>query len=180
MCSLLWLKDCGFAETCVRSCRNCENYVRIESGHDGKPSVNALRGFCVLGQGESDFGLYISSSKSGDCEGFMFSQSHVLLTEEEQRIAKDFWNFTKQNRKKVRREIDKADHAIRKKTKMMWFSDWMEEDAELNRQFIILHMDGLVAFRKKFELSWKDYMQLVDLVANFCKQYVAKHRKSGC
>jgi hypothetical protein len=154
------------------------NYIRVESGKDGKPSANALRGFCLLGQGESDFGLYISNTKSNDCEGFLFNQDHALLTEEEQKISKQYWDFCHKQRPRVRREIARANKAIHQKTGMRWFLDWIEENDKLNQQFIMDHLEELIAFRKKFELSWKNYLQFVDLIANFGKQYLDSHNQT--
>ena len=176
MGSLLWLKDHGFAETCVRSCRNCANFIRVQGGKDGKPSTNSLRGFCILGQGESDFGLYVSSTICGDCTGFMFDQTHALLTEEEQKISKQFYDFCRKEGPKIRREINKANRAIEKKTTMRWFFNWMEENDKLDERFRQEHLDELIAFRNKFELSWNDYLQFVDLIANFGKQYLDSHK----
>jgi len=176
MSSILWAQDCGFAETAVRSCRNCQNYVRVQDNrNDDLPSSNVRRGFCLLGQGEGRFDLYVSSSMCHDCKGFMFSQSKALITEEEQKISQLYRAFERKEGREIEK-ILKATH--REMAKKHWFFCWIEARGETNKQFKIKNLDMLMKFEEKFDLSWKDYIQFIDLITNFGKQYVEKLSKS--
>lgn len=173
MSSVLWAQDCGFAERAPRSCRNCTNYIRIQDNrNDNLPSTNVRRGFCMLGDGEGDYGLYVSSSRCQDCQGFMFDQTKAAITEEENKISDLYYSFEKKEGKQIAKILKATHDEMAKKN---WFFCWIEERAETNKQFRIKHLDMLSDFEKKFDLSWKDYIQLRDLISNFCKQYIAAH-----
>lgn len=171
MSAVLWAQDCGFCETAPRSCRNCQNFVRVQDSRNSDlPSTNVRRGFCLLGNCEGDYSLYVSSSTASECKGFMFSQAKALITEEENKISQLYHTFEKKEGK----QIEKIFNATHKEmSKNNWFFCWMDTRAETNKQFKVKNLDMLIEFEKKFDLSYKNYLQFVDLVANFGKQYVA-------
>jgi hypothetical protein len=61
-----------------KSCRNCKLFIRIKEIGKIRP-----RGFCVVGQCDGSFGLYISSSVATDCMGYNNGNNHILKLEDE-------------------------------------------------------------------------------------------------
>lgn len=176
MNSILWAQDCGFAESAVRSCRNCENYVRVQDNRNADlPSTNVRRGFCLLGLAEGNFSLYISRSGCHDCQGFMFSKVKALVTEEENKISQLYWDFEKKEGKQIETILRATN---KKMAKNDWLFCWIDARAETNKQFRIKNLDMLIEFQKKFDLSYKDYLQFIDLIANFGKQYIQNRKPS--
>jgi hypothetical protein len=60
---------------------------------DSAYNVTNRQGFCILGQLEGDWGLYVSSSISTKCAGFIFSEDHAKIHEAERKLTDDFHEF---------------------------------------------------------------------------------------
>jgi len=91
-----------------RDCRCCKNFIRVKEEGDYKRIRR--RGFCIYGQLEGDFGLYISSSKANDCLAFVFDEYNYETTKKENELAKKWneFNFKLEDRRtKEYREVSK-------------------------------------------------------------------------
>jgi len=61
----------------TNACRVCEHFCRVN--FEGYDNIMNRQGFCILGQLEGDFGLYLSSSKSRDCLGYLYSERNAKI-----------------------------------------------------------------------------------------------------
>jgi hypothetical protein len=174
--NLMWIndEDYAFQENIPRSCRNCTNYVRVQECQ--KSRRHALRGFCLLGGseiGESDFGLYISASVSSECRGFILEPKKVKVTEEEKRISDLWYEFESKESPQLIKDID----SIKTKEKRPWFFSWLEASHALFREFTTDHVKDIIAINEAYDMSWKDYLQFIDIVSELAKRYLDKHKK---
>lgn len=71
----------------VNRCRACEHFVRVN--FDGYENVMNRQGFCLLGQLDGEYSLYVSTSRSGDCMGFILSEKNLTITEAEHQLNRD-------------------------------------------------------------------------------------------
>lgn len=69
------------------SCRICEHYQRVN--FDGIRNVMNRQGFCILGQLEGDYGLYVSNSISKECMGFILSELNLAIQEAEHKLDRE-------------------------------------------------------------------------------------------
>jgi hypothetical protein len=60
---------------------------------DSAYNVTNRQGFCILGQLEGDWGLYVSCSISTTCAGFVFSAENTKIHEAERQLSKDQFEF---------------------------------------------------------------------------------------
>ena len=61
---------------------------------DSVYNVVNRQGFCILGQLEGDWGLYVSCSISTRCAGFVYSEEHAKIHEAERQLSDDLHEFT--------------------------------------------------------------------------------------
>lgn len=71
-----------------RTCRTCKFFIRVyeKKFHD----YYYKRGFCLYGQGEGDFSLYISSTIAYDCELYQEDEEAKKIYEVETKL-RDEW-----------------------------------------------------------------------------------------
>ena len=74
------------------ACRVCAHFIRVN--FDGVYNVTNRQGFCILGQLEGDWGLYVSSSISSRCKGFVYSEKNAKIHEAERQLSDDMREFT--------------------------------------------------------------------------------------
>jgi hypothetical protein len=79
------------ASLAPNACRGCAHFMRVN--FDSVYNVTNRQGFCILGQLEGDWGLYVSSSISTRCAGFVFSEAHAKIHEAERKLTDDFHEF---------------------------------------------------------------------------------------
>ena len=72
-------------------CRGCAHFIRVN--FDGYYNVTNRQGFCLLGQLEGDWGLYVSSSISVKCAGFVFSEENAKIHAAERQLTDDMHKF---------------------------------------------------------------------------------------
>lgn len=73
------------------ACRGCAHFMRVN--FDSVYNVMNRQGFCILGQLEGDWGLYVSCSISTRCAGFVYSEEHAKIHEAERKLTDDFHEF---------------------------------------------------------------------------------------
>jgi hypothetical protein len=61
---------------------------------DSVYNVVNRQGFCILGQLEGNWGLYVSCSISTRCAGFVFSAENTKIHEAERQLRDDLYEFT--------------------------------------------------------------------------------------
>jgi len=97
-----------FLERSKRSCRACGHYVRVWESWDKMPNN---RGFCVLGNLDGDWGLYVSSNEGLTCKGYIGDPYNLETLRLETELNKE-WIDIKHNlldgRKKLTRKLSKA------------------------------------------------------------------------
>lgn len=72
-------------------CRVCKHFIRVN--FEGYHNVPNRQGFCILGQLEGDFGLYVSSSISKECMGYVFDKHTCAIAEAEKQLSTDLNQF---------------------------------------------------------------------------------------
>lgn len=72
-------------------CRGCAHFMRVN--FDGYYNVTNRQGFCLLGQLEGDWGLYVSTSGSHNCAGFVFGEENAKIHEAERQLTNDLHEF---------------------------------------------------------------------------------------
>lgn len=72
-------------------CRLCHHFQRVN--FNGYNNVTNRQGFCMLGQLEGHYSLYISSSVSKDCMGYIFNEEHAKITIAENGLNNDINDF---------------------------------------------------------------------------------------
>ena len=72
-------------------CRGCAHFIRVN--FDSYYNVTNRQGFCLLGQLEGDWGLYVSTSGSITCTGFVFSEGNARIHEAERKLTDDLHEF---------------------------------------------------------------------------------------
>lgn len=81
------------------ACRACHHFHRVN--HDGMKNVSCRQGFCMLGMLEGNYSLYISSSQSKECEGFLFDERNFQISKAEDELGeglKEFQNSVRDKR----------------------------------------------------------------------------------
>lgn len=73
------------------ACRGCAHFMRVNS--DNLYNVMNRQGFCILGQLEGDWGLYVSSSVSTSCKGFIYSEENARIHDAERKLSDDLREF---------------------------------------------------------------------------------------
>jgi hypothetical protein len=75
-----------------RSCRMCENFIRVREDGDFKKIWR--RGFCIYGQLQGDFSLYVSSRFAAKCEAFLLSDYNYETTQKEHELNRKWAKFS--------------------------------------------------------------------------------------
>lgn len=75
----------------VCRCRMCHHFQRVN--FDDYRNVTNRQGFCILGQLEGSYGLYVSNSRSYDCMGYLFCDEHANITRAENGLSNDMDDF---------------------------------------------------------------------------------------
>jgi len=73
------------------ACRGCAHFIRVN--FDSLYNVTNRQGFCILGQLEGDWGLYVSCSISVKCKGFVYSEENTRIHEAERQLSDDLYEF---------------------------------------------------------------------------------------
>ena len=73
------------------ACRVCTHFMRVNC--DSLYNVMNRQGFCILGQLEGDWGLYVSSSISTKCKGFIYSEENARIHDAERKLSDDLREF---------------------------------------------------------------------------------------
>lgn len=73
------------------SCRKCKHFIRVN--FEGSNNVSKRPGFCILGQLEGDFGLYVSSNIAKECMGYVFDQHTHAIAAAEKQLSTDLNQF---------------------------------------------------------------------------------------
>ena len=74
-------------------CRICKHFIRLN--FEETMRVYHRQGFCMLGQLEGDFGVYVSCSVGANCMGFVYSEDHYKIQMAEQNIREEMEAFCK-------------------------------------------------------------------------------------
>lgn len=69
------------------NCRVCEHYIRVN--FEGYKNVMNRLGFCLLGQLDGEYSLYLSTSVSKTCMAFILSEKNLAITEAEHQLDKE-------------------------------------------------------------------------------------------
>lgn len=72
-------------------CRGCAHFIRVN--FETYYNVTNRQGFCLLGQLEGDWGLYVSTSGSHNCAGFIFSEETAKIHAAERELSDDLHDF---------------------------------------------------------------------------------------
>lgn len=81
------------------NCRACHHFHRVN--FEGVKNVSVRQGFCILGMLEGDYSLFVSSSQSKECEGFLFSERNSQISKAEDELKeglKEFQNSVQDKR----------------------------------------------------------------------------------
>ena len=74
-------------------CRRCAHFIRVN--FNGYRNVTNRQGFCLYGQLEGDWSLYVSTSGEHNCVGFVHSVENARIFEAERKLSKDHDDFIK-------------------------------------------------------------------------------------
>lgn len=134
-------------------CRRCARFVRVN--FDSYKNVTNRQGFCLLGQLEGDWGLYIATSGSHNCAGFVFSDENAKIHEAERKLSDDFKEFMHSlqdkrtaNYKTIKPVIDAHKEFFESTKKERGGIAWMSAEAKL-RELGAEHFNRVNAERYK-------------------------------
>lgn len=170
-----------------RSCRNCYNFMRV-----GKTEHSTIRkrGFCILGQGEGSFTLYLSCSGSGTCPSFTFDVEAIDLTNREDAFSNKSRKYGDAYAAKRIAVMKNNANKTKSKHKVGFFDYFMIEmelRAEGIKEYHVNHWDEYTQLLGEVDLFYKEYLNLLDsftkaLVERFKPQpdikLIGVHRKS--
>jgi hypothetical protein len=127
-------------------CRGCAHFIRVN--FETYYNVTNRQGFCLLGQLEGDWGLYVSTSGSHNCAGFIFSEETAKIHAAERELSDDLHDFlhTLQDKRTANYKAIKPLIAARKKffesvEKARGGIAWMLADHEI-RQLGVEHFNA--------------------------------------
>jgi len=153
-------------------CRSCHHFQRVN--FNGYGNVTNRQGFCMLGQLEGSYHLYISSSVSKDCMGYIFSDEHAEITKAEVELnndINDFLNSLEDKRtknSKLAQPIKDAQIEFFKQNDHMWDSmGWIS--AMQNMRTI-----GDDYFRQANEEQYKNVYDMVSLRKTDYNKFLAQ------
>lgn len=86
------ISDEELKEHSANKCRNCRHFKRVN--FHGIDNVMNRQGFCILGELEGDYSLYMSSSNSRECMAYIFDDAHFKITKAEKQLSEDVDKFT--------------------------------------------------------------------------------------
>lgn len=152
----------------MRNCRNCKNFLRINTNEVIK------QGFCMLGGNSlmerGDFSPFVSSSVSDYCDAFELDLNKFKITEEEY----NFDNKAREYGYRVGGDRAKAIERAMKKDKVnqgVLGSMFLEQELinEEIRNFKFKNYEEWQDIMKKFDIEKKNWIELVDLITLIIK-----------
>lgn len=156
-------------------CRGCAHFIRVN--FDGYYNVTNRQGFCILGQLEGDWGLYVSSSISVTCAGFVFSEENARIHAAERQLSDDLHDFVHSlydkrtaNHKAVKPLIDAHKEffeSIEKQRKERSDIAWLAADQKV-REFANKHFEKVNAER------YRDIYHMVSLKRAHYMRFLAQ------
>ncbi len=158
-----------------RCCRNCKYYVRV---HESRKSDIRTRGFSFCNQELCEFGLFISSSVSSDCDKFDFDEINIRRTELEDDYQEQRNDYADKYAQQLSKSLKKG---LPKKSKFN-FMHWMFADMEFRgegiRDYDLKHINEYLKLCKDCDINQKQYRELLDGIREYIKKFlvVAKER----
>lgn len=153
-----------------RRCRDCVNFIRI---NEPDKVVYSRRGFCLYGRLEGEWSLYISSSTSGDCQGFIFSIEHNRITNAEralQQMEREFIHKCHDRRTKEYKLIKPLLEATKEYGSTIW------DRPGLNEMKAFFKVDIIVKqyLREEHRETYRDVRDMVSLWKDHYMKFMAQ------
>ena len=165
------------------SCRICNHYIRVNE--KSANNVGNRRGFCILGQLEGSYGLYISSSRSRKCMGFVYdeevykiSKAEADIKDEEKKYLYSLEDRRTKNHKLIKPVYDAHVNYLKATQNKNDGLAWMMATQELRRvacdHFEAVNKERFYEIQKMVTLFESDYMKFmaqvsVEIHNRFCK-----------
>ena len=155
------------------TCRACHHFHRVN--FDGVKNVSNRQGFCILGMLEGDYTLFISSSLSKECTGFLFSERNFQISKAEDELKgdlKEFQNSVKDRRtrnyqllKPLLKQHEAFFQACQKSPGMANFLADQKIQILAAELFRDLHKDKFLEVYKMVQLKKADYRKFLAQVS---------------
>ncbi|MCK5344861.1 MAG: hypothetical protein KAR20_15730 [Candidatus Heimdallarchaeota archaeon] len=165
------------------SCRICNHYIRVND--KSANNVGNRRGFCILGQLDGDYGLYISSSVSRECMGFIYdeevykiSKAEADIKEEERKYLHSLEDRRTNNHKLIKPVYDAHVEYLRASQDKINGTAWVGAIREFRRvacdHFEDINKERFYEIQRMVTLFESDYMKFmaqvsVEIHNRFCK-----------
>ena len=148
----------------IPTCRYCKWFVRVkESG-----KLLNIRGFCVFGQGEGCYDLYISSSTALSCPHFVFDEENYEIEKRLEKIKRMIWRESDRIEKELTEEF--------KESKKKPFKDMLEIMLISNQlayeRVRREKLDDIIKIRSMVKLNEKDYRKLLNGIQTFIFKFL--------
>jgi len=171
-----------------RSCRMCRHFSRVKE--DGDFRKIRRRGFCVLGQLEGNFGLYISSSSAEDCPAFMLDDYNYETTMMEFELAEkwnEFMHRIRDGRTREARELKKVIETMADYLKIENAVSKGIAGIRAHRKAMALAYEYFVEkheeeFRKLWErraMNIKDYYNILAAISRVLEDVISKLKEES-
>jgi len=89
-------------------CRTCKLFIRVFEKYR---NIHNIRGFCSIGNLEGDFVLYVSTSRSKECHGYIYNKYNAITYKKERELKQlscDFDDALNDGRTKLGKAIRKS------------------------------------------------------------------------
>lgn len=149
-------------------CKNCRFFVRVS----GEGAQTHLRGFCLKGMNNGEFGLYLSASYASECPSFVFNEENAKITEFENNLNgikdKYFRKGERDARKMLKNNPDM-------KLKYNPFQSMLMGNSLGWERFVSDHRDDIIKLSDMAQLKHRDYWTLLNFVQTKMFQFVTAH-----
>ena len=160
------------------NCRSCHHFNRVMNANRGLRGSSRRQGFCVLGQLEGSFELYISSSVAHQCQSFIvdeyntettrlenvlgeqLSKVKMKIRDHRSRLYRQFKKFTLETQK----EFDLDDkHSV-------W--GWIEEERLVGEWFYFTHKKDYKVLHDRLAIPRTDYYAVLATIRTNLSQFI--------
>ena len=147
----------------IKFCRYCKWFVRVR---EEKLSFH-IRGFCVFGQNEGCYDLFLNTSYASECPFFVFDEKNYLIEMRLERLRDMMWK----KEKKFSKELMKKKLTSKEILNRFLLSRQLAYE-ETKRE----NLSELIEIHNEVKLTKKDYSEMLSLIHTLILKFLKYKR----